>query len=429
MIVDLKNKIRKIYEVFKEINLKDSTDKLKQCDIIFFCHDADRSLFLSNCAYSPLIDSVRDEFEKRGFLCESISLPWSVLTGKRGYGFPICINRSIFSQKVKSYLLKITQLNSFFKSDNIYNKILIKTKAKLIISIGSPDDLSHAARSNKVFHVELLHGMGYTTIPWGWSDKPSEFLPQGILALDNISHETFKPLASKGIETEIVPHPFLKRFLKAESDEFPHEWVPKKNNEQKWRKEILISFQWAYAGDHGPHTEYANILRNGLFYDEIEQIVKEEDEVLFRFRFHPVQLKRKKYRYLVQFMDFFVEKHPNTEWRESSFLPYPSIVKSCDGNISMSSMSCYDAATIGVPSLMLCPTVQPGGVYEDWFEDLVKEGYVVKAKASYDYLNRWVKGISKLQPRITNLNDDQAWLDACEWMFRESGIETHKHAQ
>jgi hypothetical protein len=43
-------------------------------------------------------------------------------------------------------------------------------------------------------------------------------------------------------------------------------------------------------------------------------------------------------------MDDFVTKYPNTEWKESSFLPYPSIIKNCDGNISMSSMSCYDAA-------------------------------------------------------------------------------------
>jgi len=422
MLVDLKNKIRKIYEIFKEVNLKDSTDKLKECDIIFFCHDVDRSLFLSHCAYSPLIDSVRDEFEKRGFLCDSISLPWSVLTGKRGYGFPICINRSMFSQKVKSYLLKITRLNQIFRIDNIYNKILIKTKVKLIISIGSPDDLSHAARSNKVFHVELLHGMGYTTLPWGWSDKPSEFLPQGILALDNISHETFKPLASKGIEIEMIPHPFLKRFLNADSDEFPHEWVPKKNNEQKWRKEILISFQWAYAGDHGPHTEYANILQNGLFYDEIEQIVKEEDEVLFRFRFHPIQLKNAKYKSLGQFMNFFVEKYPNTEWKESSFLPYPSIVKSCSGNISMSSMSCYDAAAMGVPTLMLCPTIQHGGVHEEWYEDLVKEGYVTKNRVDKKLLQNWVQSTEKIEPRLSNLKDEGGWENAVEWLLSESGL-------
>lgn len=422
MLVKLKTKICKFNTIFNEINLKDSFDKLKECDILFFCHDVDRSIFLNDCAYSPLIDSVKDDFERRGYVCQSISLPWSVLTDKRGQGSPVCINRSIFFQKLKTYLLKITRLNIFFEIGSVYAKILIKTKAKLIISIGSPDDLSHGARLKGVFHVELLHGLGYTSIQWGWTDKDIEFLPQGILALDNISHETFKPLVSKGIEIKTVPHPFLKRFLNTELNEIPYEWLPKKNKGEKWQKEILISFQWAYAGDHGPYIEYANLLRNGLFYEEIEQIVKEEQRILFRFRFHPVQLKSKKYRYLVQFMDFFVEKYPNTEWKESSFLPYPSIVKSCDGNISMSSMSCYDAATIGVPSLMLCPTIQPGGVYEDWFEDLVREGYVIKSKVDKKVLQNWVQSTEKIEPRLSNLKDEGGWENAVEWLLSESGL-------
>lgn len=416
----MENKIEKIIKILRDINFKDSINDLKECDILFFCHDVDRSIVLNNRAYSPLIDSIRDELEHLGYNCESVSLPWSVLTGNKAHGTPICINRSLIFRKFISYFFKITRLNIFFEVETVYNKILKKTAAKLIISIGCPDDLCLEARSNKIFHVELLHGIGYTTIPWGWSSKETKFMPQGILALDDISNKTFIPLESKGITIKTIPHPFLKRFFGLELNKIPSEWLPKKNNAVKWKKEILISLQWAYAGDHGPYVEYENILKNGLFYEEIEQIVSEEKDILFRFRFHPVQLKNKKYKFLIQFMDDFVARYPNSEWKESSFLPYPSVIINCDGNISMSSMSCYDAAAFGVNSLMLCPTILPGGIYEDWFLDLEKEGYLIKSKVIYEFIHDWILKTKKQKLRLLELNNQDNWNVALDWMLSKN---------
>lgn len=201
----MKNKILIFLNIIKQINFRDSFDNLKECDILFFCHDVDRSLLLNNRSYSPLIDSIRDNFEGKEYICESISLPWSVLTGSKAHGTPICINRSLIFKKFFNQFLRITRLNIFFNIDSIYDEILKKTKAKLIITIGCSDDLCYRARLNKVFLVELIHGIGYTSIPWGWSNKELKFMPQGILTLDDISYKTFSPLVSKGIE--------IKKFL------------------------------------------------------------------------------------------------------------------------------------------------------------------------------------------------------------------------
>ncbi len=414
------NKISKLLNLLKEINFKDSSKNLKSCDVICFCHDVDRSISFRGSAYSPLIDSVREDLEKRGLVCLSISHAWSVLTDEKGFGFPIAINRTLISRKIAKYIIKFLHLNTFFNVKNVYDFIFEKTKAKLIITIGSPDELSLSARLNNVFHVELLHGMGYSTIPWGWDTKETKFLPQGILALDKVSYNTFSILDSKGIATKLIPHPFLKRFFNQNNEQIPNEWIPKEKHNSQWKKEILVSLQWAYAGDHGPYIEYENILQNGLFYEEIEQIVKVEKDILFRFRFHPVQLKNKKYKFLIQFMDDFVAKYPNTEWKESSFLPYPSIIKNCDGNISMSSMSCYDAAAFGVNSFMLCPTILLGGIYEDWYLDLEKEGYLIKSKVSYEFIHSWLLKTKKQEPRLSVLNDQETWNVALDWMLKKS---------
>ena len=88
----------------------------------------------------------------------------------------------------------------------------------------------------------------------------------------------------------------------------------------------------------------------------------------------------------------------------------------------MSSMSCYDAAAMGVPSLMLCPTVQPGNIHGNLFKDLVEDGYVTKALPNLDVINDWVDRIEPKQPRLSNLEDDAALEDALQWMLRESGL-------
>ena len=117
-----------------------------------------------------------------------------------------------------------------------------------------------------------------------------------------------------------------------------------------------------------------------------------------------------------------MSNNKNCEWNQASHLPYPSIAMLCSGNIGMSSTSCYDAAAMGVPSLMLCPTVQPGNIHGDWFLDLVEEGYFTKALPNLDVINDWVDRVEPKQPRLSNLEDDAAWDDAFQWMLKESGL-------
>jgi hypothetical protein len=413
------SKIINFSQIISSVNIF-SSFKINPCDVIFFNHDADRAVTLNKKAYSPLIDSIREEFEELGYVCSTVALPWSNYTGKRAHGLPININKFILIDLLFNYLNKFFLLS--LNREDTYQKILKYSDPKLIISIGCTNNLCFEARKNNIFHVEILHGIGYSTIPWGWSSKSSEHLPQGILALDNTSYQTFIPLSIKDIDVKIIPHPFLRRFILNDSDKIPIEWLTKKNCNKNWKKEILISLQWAYAGDHDSYVEYENILKNGLFYEEIELLIKEEKDILFRFRFHPIHLKNKKYKFLFEFMDKFIKIYPNTEWVESSSLPYASIVKDCSGNISMSSMSCYDAAVFGVNTLMLCPTIYKGGIYEDWFVDLEDEGYVQKSMPSFAILKDWVLNTQKQKPRISNLNDKDLWEASFKWMIDKSHL-------
>jgi hypothetical protein len=396
---------------FKLFIRSDHSRFLIPCDILFFCHDVDRPIKLSGIAYSPLCDSIREDFESKGYKCLSIAHFGSFNTGNRGFGFPLSLERKrilyLFLNKVFSFFLRD------YKRYNIFDFILLRTKPRVIITIGSSDSLCRAANRMNILNVELLHGIGYKSIPWGWYEKLPQDLPKVILSLDEISTRTFLPLRKNGIEIFTIPNPFLKRFLVNRKHLLPSEWKLQIPSFGKFKKKILVSLVWGYAGDH---HEFSNILKNGLFYDQLIDCVKKNPQIFWCFRFHPVQLQPGKYQALRKFMDDFVLDNFNCEWRQSSFLPFPTVAFECSGNISMSSMSCYDAASVGIPSLLLCPTIQLGGIYEDLFNDLVDEGYVKKMRIDENYLNSWVNEVNKVRPRLSNLLDDSSWERATSYI-------------
>lgn len=408
--------------ILRRINLNDDTRRLKDCDVLFFCHDVDRGVSLNGKAYAPLCDSVREYCVSKGLRCITIAHPWSKHTGARAFGAPIAINRSYFFDRLTKKLHQFLNI-SLFAQKNVFEKILKKTGARLIITIGSQNDLSRTARERGIFHIELLHGIGYSSVPWGWDRLPQDSLPQGVLSLDEVSTRVFRELDHSGMVVRQIPNPFLRRFLPGRQSALPKEWVYNRSYSEKYTKTVLISLQWGYAGDHGDYSYLEGILNNGLFYEEIAELVAERRDIFWRFRFHPIQLRQRKYRYLLDFMDNFVKVNPNSEWRESSFLPIPAVAMNCDCNITMSSMASYDVAAMGLPSLLLCPSVLPGGSLQNSFEDLIKEGYANKSKIDKRDVCEWISNARQKPRRIEGLDDDEKWEATFREIFQIAGLE------
>lgn len=414
------NKVRNYLNLLKVINFKDTINEIQSCDVLLFCHDADRGTSLNNKAYSPLIDSIKDKFEEAGYSCVSIAHPWSKIIGDAGYGSPIAINRSYFIVKVLS---KLTRKFGKKAEVKFYERTIKKSNAQVIITIGCSNELCEAARSLKVFHAELLHGIGYTSMPWGWENKAKIHLPQAILSLDEVSTQTFSELEKYGVLIKEIPHPFLSRFQEGKLDKIPTEWLPAKK-ESKYKKEILVSLQWGYKDGLDQHDFLKNILPNGLFYDElIVAINKTKDTVFWHFRFHPVQYRNpEKYKTHFEFINKFIIKHKNTEWKESTYKPLPSLLSSCSGNITMFSMTSYEAAYLGVPTLALCPTLRVGGHYETLFEDLVVKGYLTKQSAEANRILDWVNSVEKKEPLLQNLNSSYSPEALINWLLQQAAI-------
>jgi hypothetical protein len=263
-----------------------------------------------------------------------------------------------------------------------------------------------------------LHGIGYTRIPWNWDKEEAERLPTGVLSLDDVSTQTFLKLNDKGVGVRQIPHPWLKRYLDAAlTEQLPDEWRQIPLWLRSDRQNVMVSLVWGYDGEHGEYSEYAGILANGLMHEELVRAIElTRDSVFWLLRLHPVQLRMEKYNHHRVFLEELASRTGNCEWRQASTLPLPLLLTQCHGHITMSSMTTYEAAMLAVPSLLLCPTLQPGAINAALFENLRMSGYAELGELSADAIQQWSENVQrKVVPfQTTNKHD---WESAVDWML------------
>lgn len=391
--------LKKIKILFNINLFKNDIKFLKKCDVLFFCHDNDRSLSIDGRAFSPLLDSVFFEMSKKGFSCQSISLPWSTLEIEETYVNSLNINNR--------YLLfrLVCIIKSFFgcKEKNFYLDLLKKAKPKAIFGIGLPRKLCAACKELNIIDVELLHGIGFTHLPWGWSKLDSLSLPSVVLSLDKTSTSTFEVLTSKGVQILEVPHPFFKLYL---NEKFQNTKGWDYEVDHSYKKHILVTLQWGYAGED---KDFIGIVSNGIFYQEIKHLIKKRVDFCWHFRLHPVQLRGDS-RMALSFMDDLTKHNSNVFWEHTTEAPLISVASVCDAHITLSSMSSYEVAALGKPSLILCPQMRQLEKYANYFNDLVEEGYATKADFDINLIEIWIESATRMTPRLLTENSDIAWV-------------------
>jgi hypothetical protein len=387
-------------KIILDINFfKNDVKFLKKCNVLFFCHDNDRGLSIDGQAFSPLLDSVFIEMSNKGFNCQSISLPWSTLGIKETYVNSLNINNKYLFHKL------INKIKSFFgcQENNYYLDLLVKVKPKAIFGIGLPQKLCEACKELNIIDVELLHGIGYTYLPWGWSKLNSLTLPSVVLSLDKTSTNTFQALAVKGVRVLEVPHPFLRidsngGFTNIQSWNY--------QVDISFKKHILVTLQWGYSGED---KDFSGIVSNGIFYEEIEELIRKRTDFCWHFRLHPVQMQGNQSKKALSFVKRLNQTYKNTLWERASSVPLLKVADACDVHLTLSSMSAYDVAMVGKPSLIFCPRMRNHEEYKNYFNDLEEEGYAKKVDFDLNFIEKWIESAFKLKPRAISLGGDDAW--------------------
>lgn len=368
--------------------------KITKCDVLFYLGDSNRTILLDGKAYSALIDPIRERLEINGFSTNVIAKPFSEKFGSKAYGKPFCINRDfLFSILKRKFLGNRVH-------DELFRIIFSNSAPRLIVTIGSNEFLARAARYLNIPHAELLHGIGYPFLPWGWGDVPECNLPQIIFSLDPISTKTFSELSHKNIYVREVVHPFYEKYIYNNDVVTPAEWEGLKKKSNNFKRTVVFTLQWGYANGIDVKTNFANILDNGMFPCYIEEAIdRTQEDILWVFKLHPVHIGNPyKYRKLYKILESLELKYKNVIYEKVTHIPLPLVLKDASAHITMCSMSSYEAAYIGVKTLALCPTLRRGGAYFGYFEDLVNAHYLTKENLSVDNLVNWVNEVDRVPP-------------------------------
>ena len=416
IVKKIQNFTRKIIGIMYGLSIKDDWKLIRKCDVLLIFDDVNRGEKLGGKAYSALMDSIGDEISEKGFKCSRFILPPSHLTGKRAYGEPVSANRTLAFLAVRR---KICQAlcNIFFIKTNscemplrhFYKKLAETSGCKFVLAIHAPQQLCAQMHSMGIPVFEVLHGPGYNMISGGWENLENKYLPDGILALDDISFKTWSILETKGIKVRQIPNPWLKRFRnKKVRSNLPSEWVRPMQNRKKCKKTILITLAWGHDFD----SNFPLNISNGVLHDELVEVIKNTKEsICWLLRLHPAQKTLKRYRHHVKFVRDFVEQHSNCEWENATNLPLPHVLSICDGHITLVSSTTYEAAFFGVKTLILSPILR-----KDRFSDLIKLGFVERGPLDVEIIIDWVKKIKKIKPSQATASRGD-WDKIFDWML------------
>jgi hypothetical protein len=371
-----------------------------ECDVLLMCHDCDRYAMVEGVKYSPILDSFADnQLLPAGLICARIATPFSVKVGKSAWGHPYHFNTEMWLASLPKSPLRET-----FTFRNLVGKIIRRTRCKAIIAIDVTPELCKCCHDNGVLCIEIAHGMGYTSFDYKYGGCDTVEIPDAFICYDDVSANAWHEMTGNSQSVWRTSHPWFSRFNEGgdcAGGFLPASLITKMGD---FKKIVLVSLQWSYDGED---ERLAGIIHNGIMTEELERAILEtQGDVLWLVRLHPIQMEGPRYAKHRKYVDALSRRTTNV-FGECSKLPLPLLLSHSHGHVTMSSMVCYEASWIGVPSIAMCPTLLVGGLAHDVFDDLVVSNFVQKTGLSYEKLCQWLVALdtSKKERHFNSFED------------------------
>lgn len=328
--------------------IRDSWRLAGKSQVISFSHDVARTEIRSGLFYSPLSDALLEEFAHRGLSVQSFALWGSTLTGKNSWLHPFSTNRAMtfaWFRSVAHRLLVHGELvfsNSGIFQQRVFEEILLKTGAKIVISLMPSIDLARACRSKKVALVEVIHGFGYRELAEPHKRAGHDSLPHVFLARDPVTAKTYDSLKARGCSI-IATLPFLALERGLQMGGEPSTRNSGRQKSTKSPKVVLV------AVSHGGELDQPSFDFKSFF-----KLFRSTDGLVsWRIRLHPVQAKSLRFASFRRQMDSLVGENPNTEWRTATSMSGRDAILGSNVVVTHFSEIVYDAAFLGRKSAVL----------------------------------------------------------------------------
>jgi hypothetical protein len=390
-----RNYLKKVWRILKSISKRDTWLLAPQSEFVFYQADSDLGEMFEGLPFGRFLGPVAIDAREKGRSFVFLSRPFSLLTDNLAWAKPYRMNRAMLAYRIFNKI----GLKGLAESriQKMATKFLNQTNPKAVLTIGADEWLCNACFQKKIPVIEVLHGRGYTQIPWGWDLLPASKLPSHVISFDPISTQTFNLLGTNDIQV-IQTEDYWKKFVKKQ-------FIQSQDTTQGYRSVVLFTLNWGYDGDHLDAAELSGILRNGLFPEFLEELILDKSlNVKWLFRLHPAQLRGESVKKYKKFLNELADNHFNVEWEQASIQPLPLILERVTHHITMSSMATYQAAEEGIKTLLLCPTLQPGRENEGLFNDLVNTNLAIKSQWEKDIVKEWIQNTTRIRRTSLSAN-------------------------
>jgi hypothetical protein len=414
---------RPVVDLFIGLTIRDSWKNLELCNVLLVRHDSNCSYTFNDIAYSPLIDSIGDLFQKRGFVVGSVAKPLSRLTREKAYNSPVSYNQSFFIIEIIRFLLQLAKDKSY--SDTwaeihylqLWLKILNRCKPNLIIGAMPKKEICLAGKALKIPVYDLQHGAITDDHPWYGErfrkNSNPQTLPDGFLVWDECGVETLtKWTVEKRIDVIKIENPWFSRFLTNDPDDTLIKGALCSVTIKVQNKPgILLTLQW------GMRPLYPKLDFNGYIVPVLEQVILGTiNQYNWIIRLHPVQLRSSERIAISHYLESKFDYEMVQKWISWSEAPLPVILKQVDLHITDSSSVVIEAGWMGIKSCILNPDFIEGGAYYSYYQKEREAGLAHVIPQDPDVIKRWIEeSIKSHSERIKYLeisNNLGSWIES-----------------
>jgi len=353
---------------------------LVNADILLISSDNARYFLRNNKYISPVLQSLRLSQPLKSFTFEHLARPYALKFGDRCTDNAVQFNIIFIISRVCDKFCTLLGINSHFEV-LVYKRLLTKVSPRVVIGFELSSSLCVAANKLSIKTIEILHGLGHESVPPYFYGRDIIHLPAMIIAFDPVSYSTFRGFGFDVLLADLITS---NKFIEYQQN--------------KVSNRIIVSLQWGYCGDFSDEENGMKIQINGFFTNELKKAVEQScDSYQWCFRLHPVLEQRNGYNEILSHFEKWVIGIRNAYIESSESQHIISSMHQSSAHITMNSSSCYEAALVGVPSLILCPSVHEGGNRSERFDDLVKNNCALKASLNAREILEWLSNASDIK--------------------------------
>lgn len=335
--------------------------RIKQSEVMLFCHDFTRNYNYKGLQYSSLIDSLNELFLKKGMKPLTIARPYSVIPPDNCFGEVFTVNGGfarvrladlIFNKLLGVFSSKSQKKDYFQKL--LWERIIKKISPKMIIGVEPFKEICVAARTMGIPVFDVQHGIIACTPSAHFyrlvhRDPTQAGWPDFIIARDPNTHEWLGLNRSEHVKSLCMGHPWLSRF--SAKNIIEDQLVVKALNSIRKENEkpvILYSLQHLRDENGYPHS-YAHL--PGILERYMTSV--EGEKYNWWIRLHPILLSEPNYSIVTSSLSEKFGSYLNIQWECPTIAPLPCVLRYTNLHFTRDSSLTSEAAFFGVKTGIL----------------------------------------------------------------------------